>query len=364
LSPAAMIGYRYGVNVDGIHKNLPVMKSILLLTVFFLTASFVHGQSDSALFYFQKGIEEKNASRFREAEKRFAKAHELSPDHTPSLIELAAALLEQNRYAEAYQRFLEAEKKEKENPIVIGNLAALSFNLRKWDEAIRYAQKGLQLKIDKPFHYIIGKSYYEQEDHGKAIPALELAFREEPQRAEIPYTIGRAYLDMGNNKQSVVYLERAIALDSSKTNWIYECGLAYSVVPDHKKSLQFIELAGSKGYKKSNDYMENLGNAYLNAGVFEKGIAILGELIKKKPSDAELIYQAAQACYQNGKYREAIGYWDQALELDNTNARALYMIGLSYQKMGEKQKGQQLCDRAIQMDPSLQSLRQQQGGFM
>ena len=36
------------------------------------------------------------------------------------------------------------------------------------------------------------------------------------------------------------------------------------------------------------------------------------------------------------------------------------MIGLSYQKKGEKQKGQQLCDKAIEMDPSLNSLRQKQ----
>ena len=34
------------------------------------------------------------------------------------------------------------------------------------------------------------------------------------------------------------------------------------------------------------------------------------------------------------------------------------MIGLCYQKKGEKAKGQQLCDKAIEMDPSLASLKQ------
>ena len=50
--------------------------------------------------------------------------------------------------------------------------------------------------------------------------------------------------------------------------------------------------------------------------------------------------------------------WDIILGYDKTNASALYMIGLSFQKKGEKAKGEQLCDRAIQMDPSLGSLRQ------
>ena len=55
---------------------------------------------------------------------------------------------------------------------------------------------------------------------------------------------------------------------------------------------------------------------------------------------------------------EAIEYWDQLLALDKTNASALYMIGLSYQKKGEKEKGTFLCDKAIQMDPSLAKNKQ------
>jgi hypothetical protein len=34
------------------------------------------------------------------------------------------------------------------------------------------------------------------------------------------------------------------------------------------------------------------------------------------------------------------------------------MIGMSFQKKGEKEKGQLLCDKAIAMDPSLESKRQ------
>jgi hypothetical protein len=34
------------------------------------------------------------------------------------------------------------------------------------------------------------------------------------------------------------------------------------------------------------------------------------------------------------------------------------MIGMSFQKKGDTNKGQQLCDKAIEMDPGLSSLRQ------
>ena len=203
---------------------------------------------------------------------------------------------------------------------------------------------------------------YQEENYAEVIKLLEKAALEEPQNAQVPYLTGRAYMDMNNYRKAASFMEKAIALDSTKSNWIYECGLIYYAIPDYKKSLEFIRLAGDKGYKKTSDYLENLGNAYINAGQSEKGIEVLNEVLKKKPEDPELLYQVAQANFKSGRYQEAINLWDRVLEQDKTNAEALYMIGLSYQKKGEKEKGQQLCDRAIQMDPSLRSKRQQMGG--
>ena len=66
----------------------------------------------------------------------------------------------------------------------------------------------------------------------------------------------------------------------------------------------------------------------------------------------------AEAYYYKGKYKMAIDYWDRVLSYDKTAASALYMIGMSYQKNGEKEKGIQLCDKAIEMDPNLSTYKQ------
>ena len=340
-------------------------KSLLVVVALSFGLSISYAQSlDSSSYYFQKGIEEKNARKFREAEKNFVKAHQQAPDNFDIIVELANSYVAQNRYAEAREKFLRADQLKSSDPLVTENLATLSFNLRKWEDAIKYAEKSQRLQPNKPVSYIIGKSYYEQENYGEAIKHLQNASKEEPARAEIPYFIGRSFLDMSNYKQSAVFFEKAIALDSSKVTWIYEAGLVFYAIPDYKRSLSYIELAGNKGYKKSNDYLENLGNAYINVKEYDKGIEVLKEVLKKKPSDQELIYQVAQAYFKAKKYQEAIDTWDVALGLDKTNANVLYMIGLSYQKKGEKQKGQQLCDKAIEMDPSLNHLRQKQDAGM
>jgi tetratricopeptide (TPR) repeat protein len=90
------------------------------------------------------------------------------------------------------------------------------------------------------------------------------------------------------------------------------------------------------------------------------------DLLRLRPSDKNLMYTVAEAYYNAKKYDDAISYYDEVLRMDKQSADALYMIGMSYQKKGEKQKGMQLCDKAIEMDPSLQSLKQKKempGGF-
>ena len=208
----------------------------------------------------------------------------------------------------------------------------------------------------------LARKQYQEENYAEVIKLLEKAAAEEPDNAQVPYLMGRAYVDMSNYKKAVTFLEKAIAMDSSKSNWVYECALVYQAVPNYRKSLELMILAGQKGYKKTNDYLENLGNTYITLGEYAKGIELLNEVLKKKPSDPELIFQIAQANYKSGKYDDAIVLWDRLFREDSTNAEALYMIGLSYQKRGDKAKGQSICDKAIQMDPSLRSKRQQTGG--
>jgi len=336
------------------------MKSLLFILVTTSIAVTTFAQSsDSATYYYNRGEVEMKARRFREAEKNFNKAFQFDPKNLNNLIQLGTSLVEQRRYTEAREKFLLAEAIDSNNPQVIENLATLSFNARKWEEAIRYGQKMKQYKIGSGANFIIARSYFEMENYGEAIKHFQFAFKEDPKNAQIPYITGHCFLNMHNYRRAAGCFDEAIALDSSNSTWMYEAGLAWYAVPDDKKALYWIEKAGEKGYKKTNDYLENLASAYLNVGQFEKGIVILKEILIKKPQDPELLYSIAEAHYKSKKYQEAIDYWDQALTINNKNANALYMIGMAYQKKGEVEKGRQLCDKAIQMDPSLTKLKEE-----
>lgn len=335
-------------------------KSILLLCLLsFVLTKLIAQSSDSASVYFEKGMVEKNAHRFREAEKNFRKSIEFNATKPDSYLQLANVLMEQRRYVEAKDIYVNAEALDPTNQTIIENLMNLSFNTRKWEDAIAYAKKWQQVQPGKGAYFMIAQSYYELEKYGEAVNFSEAAYKEDPKNPKIPYIAARALMDMNNYKKAAGCFEQALALDSTNATWMYEAGLAWYAVPDDKRSLYWIEKAGQKGYKKTNDYLENLASAYINSGNFEKGIGIMEELLKSKPQDVELIYSIAESYYKIKKYQEAIDYWDKILTLDKKNANALYMIGMSYQKKGDTAKGTQLCDKAIEMDPSLKKLREE-----
>ncbi len=191
-----------------------------------------------------------------------------------------------------------------------------------------------------------------------AIRFLTTAAKEDPANAEIPYLIAHSYSDMMNYKLAVPFFKKAIEMKPDQAYWTYELGMICYAMHSDDDALKYILLAGEKGLKKDNEYLENLGIAYLNVGKLDEGVKILDEMLLKRPSDMNLLNMVAEAYYYKQKYDKAIEYWDRVLVIDKTEASALFMIGMSYMKKGDKAKGEALCDKAIEIDPSLASHKQ------
>lgn len=338
------------------------MKNLLTLVALTLSG-LVAAQTDSSSLFLQKGNEAKNERRFLVASQHYQKAIQFNAENIDAQRELGVVYVEMRKYDLAKLAFEQVTKRNANDPIAIENLANLYFWTRKWNDAIAYSKKMQELKIGKNTNFIIGKSYYEQEDYGHAFPYLNAASKDDSANAEIPYIIGRSYVDMNNYRNAAPWFEKAIALDTSKPRWIYECAMNYAAIPDDRTAIRYYLLAAQRGYKTDNGYYQNLSNSYQNIGEFDKCIVILKSVLEKKPADLQLLNTIAEVYYKTKKYDDAIEYWDKILGFDKKSASSLYMIGMAYQKKGDKDKGMQLCDQAIAMDPSLANLKEKKMGM-
>jgi tetratricopeptide (TPR) repeat protein len=336
------------------------MKALSLISVIILAATSVDAQvHDSSDYFFQKGLEEKNKRLFMVAYNDFQKSVDRQPSNHGAWRELGLVAVEMRKYENAKLAFQKVLEIKKDDTTAISNLALLDFWTRQWAQAIELAKKAQDLHAGSKWNYLIGKSYYELEDYGQAFRFLQAATKDDSLNAEIPYLVARSFVDMNNYKAAIPYFQKAITLDSTKVQWIYECALVHATLYDDKTAIKYYELAALRGYKKDNDFYENLSDSYIAAGQPEKGLELMLIVLVKKPADLDLLYSIANTYYRVKKYDSAIEYWDRILEFDKQNAKALFMIGMSYQKKGDDNKGRLLCDKAIEMDPSLASHKQE-----
>lgn len=348
-----------------IYPNNPVlMKNIYLMFSLILCAYIGFSQTpDSSAIFYKKGLEEKNARRFMVAFNNFQKAVDYNKSNADAQKELGLTALELRKYGNAEVAFLKLNELKKDDTTAILNLANIYFWTHQWKQAEVYGIKAKSMNIGSGWDYILGKSYYQEEDYGNAFKYLQAASKTDSTNADIPYLMARGFVDMNNYKIAITFFKKAISLDSTKFQWIYECALTMATLNDDNNAIKYYLLAADKGYKTDNDYYENLSDSYVAAGQPEKGIELMVKILDKKPADLVLLYSVANAYYKIKKYPEAIDYWDRILFYDKENSRALYMIGMAYQKKGETDKGRQLCDKAIAMDPTLKNLKQEKQGM-
>jgi tetratricopeptide (TPR) repeat protein len=334
------------------------MKPILIHAWLLLFPLLSSAQAqDSARVLYQKAMADMESRKYKPAFEKLQQAVSLDSTHTAAIRKLGLAAIEIRRYDVAISSFQTAIRQQTDDTISLRLLAQLHFQTRKWDNAIRDCHQMLSLQMSGRVNYILGKSYWQKEDYGNAFRYLDAAYKEEPKNIEIPVLFAKGLVDMSNFKQAVKYYQEAIEMDSSRLDLIYETALAYSSMPDDKSAVMFYELAMKKGYPVDDDFIENIANSYMSAGMPDRSIALQLQLLEKRPGDLSLLFNIAQTYYETKRYDQAIDAWQQLLTFDKENARAVYMIGLSYQHKGDKSKGKGICNKAIEMDPKLKDYR-------
>jgi tetratricopeptide (TPR) repeat protein len=334
------------------------MKSFLFTLVTLVAVTQAYSQSDSAKFYFQKGKDEQTARRYLVAAKHFEKALQFDAKYVDAYIENGRVNLSMRRITIAQTNFEKAYQLEPSSQAAIRELATLYINNRQFQLASDLAQK---CKNCPEVERILAMSSYQMEDYVKAISALEKVLAKNPNDAEATYVLGRCYLETEDFKSAIRQYQKALALDPTKSVWMYELALQLYNSNDYPNAKKYFLMAGEAGYPKSNDYYENLGFACINTGDVDAGLKNLTTVLARKPNNKELLNDIAQALYNAKRYDEALNYYQKLLELNPKDANSLYMAGITFQKMGQKERGIAMCDEAIKLDPALAKNRTKKG---
>ena len=338
------------------------MKNYTLLFALVANAHTVFAQNmDSAKIYYQKGIDQKEVKHFLVAAGYFDKAIHFDSKYAAAYQENGYANLAMHKPDIAIRNFSALYELDPTSKAAIKELTDLYYSYHQYEKAIEFANKCIGCANAER---VLAMSSYKKEDYAAAIKGLTNVIAKDVTDAEATYTIGRSYLDMEQYTKAVPFYTKAIELDTTKNSWMNELGLLYYNLNNFQHSKTYFLTAVEHGYVANNDFNENLGYAYIYSGEFEKGEKILLDILAKKPGNKDILRDIAEASYKQKLYDKSLDYCQQLLALNDKDGKALYQAGLCFIKKGAKEKGQNMCDTAIKIDPSLAGMRTKQDGGM
>ena len=331
------------------------MKIFLASCLLFISSAVFAQTPDSAVYYFKKGEEEKTARRFMIAADYFNKAILFDPKYTDAYLENGFTSIQMRKTDEALQFFSKAYEVDPGNMIAGNQLMDLYFSYHQYQNAMDLAKK---CKTCANADRVIALAYFYLEDYAASEKLLIKQIQKNPADAELNYILGRAYLEMELEAKAIPYYLKAVELQPDNYNWLSQLGLVYYAKEDYKNAVVYFKKALEKGFTQNLEFNENFGFAYIYSGEFEKGEKLLLDVSDKKKGNKEILRELSIVYYERKMYDKSLDLCQKLMELDMKDGKALYQAGLCFIKKGQNERGQQMCDRAIELDPSLNKLRQ------
>ncbi len=330
------------------------MKNLFFL-LFTILAATTYAQTDSTNYFTDLGKTYQEANKHLLAYDQYAKALKISPAHLPAIEGSAHTAIQMRKLPTAIEHLEKAHQIAPANQKISNELLKLLYDYQQYDKAVIVATSCTSCENKEK---ILGMIYYKEENYAKAEKVLLKAAAQDPKDADVSYTLARTYIDLEYYDKAIPYYVRTLELDPKRASVHNELGLLYYNQTQYGKAVASFEQALENGYKANLDFTENLAFAAVYNNQIDKAENAFQSILERKPGNVNLLRGIADAMYDRKQYDKSLSYCQKLMEINPKDAKALYKAGLNFIKKGDKSKGQTLCDEAIKLDPSMESMRQ------
>ena len=171
-------------------------------------------------------------------------------------------------------------------------------------------------------------------------------------KAEAKKDLGLSYVGQGNLQGGLKELVEAAALDPENAEIHNALGFTYQSLHEYHKAVTHYK----KALKLKPDYaaaQNNLGTVYIRSGEPDLALAVLTKAAADETylnrhrayNNIGLIY------YDKRQYRQAIGYYQKAIELRPPFSPAYDNIGLAYERLQEWDHAIEAYQKSIEFSP-------------
>lgn len=248
-----------------------------------------------------------------------------------AIAKFEAAIHEDNQFAAAYFE-----------------LAQLYFEREQFDMALAYGKVAGRMNC-KPATAFLGNCYEAMQQAELALQQYTLALQREPSDAHIAFRLASLYAKQQEFAFSIPYYLTALADSSLRAEACYQLAKMYFLMSNYQGAAPAFIQAANWGRMKDADYFYHLGLTQINQNNFKEGIANLESAQVLRTNDIRVMQVLADAYFKQGMFSKAVHQWKNILILQPQNAFAMFMLGKSLMGNGEVEKGQLICDQALNL---------------
>jgi len=241
------------------------------------------------------------------------------------------------------------ESNDPVNPWVAVNVSGF---IKEENESIVQSQPRTQVQPQPQTPFRIGMSYFSRGEYDKAIIEFEKSIELDENHTESYYYLGQCYLQKGIIEYHNKNILKAYSLYRKANKF------AEQVIPQYEKIIE-------ENPKDLNSYLK-LGYIYETRSIvpfineYNEALEYYLKALDLATSSSSvrntgiIIYLNTRIGYiyfEKKKYSQAIEYLEKAKEMSPKNVEVAYYLGLSYDKIGEKEKAREFLSRVIVLAP-------------
>jgi predicted O-linked N-acetylglucosamine transferase (SPINDLY family) len=267
------------------------------------------------------------------------------------LLGVLAAQVGQPEAAEAYiRRAIEFNSTE---AAYFGNLANALQDQRKFAEAIASFRQALDLTPDDAGTlYNLGCALKDWNKYDEAVGCFRQALALAPDFAAASINLGNVHQAQGKLEQAAACYRRALELNPDFADAHNNLGAVLQkqhLVEEAIKSFR-------RALELRPEYAEacsNLGNALQNKGKLDEAVACCRRAVELKPDHAEAHSNLGTALHDQGQIEAAMGCFRRALQLKPDYPETLSNLGIALQAQGSLNEAINCFQTALEQKPGL-----------
>lgn len=238
----------------------------------------------------------------------------LNPDEMQYQIQKLSLLKIYERYDEAID-YAQQLLSQKEHPAVLSILGECYFNVEDFENARKYIDRLLEIKIDSRALNLLGKICMKEDKQEEALQYFKQASIKNPLNRARKIELGNVYVELGLADEATEIFDAIIASDPTDLNLV------------------------------------DMGSVYLNSGNIKKAGKFLKQVVDPIPETLEVFNKYAVELRKIGEYEEAIQQYLKCLSLVPGNHVILYNLGRVYFEIGRYDEALVALEESVKSKP-------------